>query len=784
MRLGGNTEGICSLLIHFNLLDKKYYEKIQKVNYKLLNMDLKFLKTNTNKMIKKILTFLLVTLTIITNAQNTFDVIVVSKENQETLIGATILLKGTINGISTNSKGAALLKNIPNGKQTIVFSFIGYQQKEISYDFPQLTGTVNQIQLSTSDTEMDEIIIEATRANRTVANLPTRTEVLTDEIDEAASMEPSKISHLITHTTGIQVQTTAAGSNGAVVRIQGLNGRYTQMLKDGFPLYGGFSSSLDILQIPPLDLRQVEYVKGSSSTLYGGGAIAGVINLLSKKAEKNESLLHINLSNIGAKDFNVFTSKRSRKWGFTNLASIHNHKAYDANNDGFADIAQVSKFYFNPKLFYNPNKKMELYLGAGITQENRIGGDLDIIRNKKSIGRYYSESQKSSRSTTQFSGNYKLDKTKTISLKNSVSSFNRYINIDENILSTSSTIFGGNQINIFTELNLKIDKQKQNINIGLNILSDKFKEDNFINQPSREQEFNTLGMYVNHLWDVTDKFALESGLRTDKVDASNLNTDNGGQYFILPKISALYKITSEISIRLGGGTGYRMPNVFSEEAEPYGYKNIQAVNFNSLIAEESYGTNVDFKYQSTFGTNNILLSLNQMFFLNVIDNPITLNETNTSNQIYEQINDSLLSKGYESQIKLTVDKFTWFFGYTYTDAYLKNGGNKKKLTLTPKHSIKGDLLYVLDNKWRIGWDYDYKSGQFLNNGHITKSLFTTGIIVERTIDNFIIFLNAENFTDVRQSNLGDVLTNGSSQFTEVWAPLDGYFFNMGIKIKL
>jgi iron complex outermembrane receptor protein len=230
--------------------------------------------------------------------------------------------------------------------------------------------------------------------------------------------------------------------------------------------------------------------------------------------------------------------------------------------------------------------------------------------------------------------------------------------------------------------------------------------------------------------------------------------------------------------------GYRMPSLFSEEAEPYGYKNVQAVNFENLVAEESYGTNIDFKYQSTFGTDNVLLSLNQMFFFNVIDNPITLNENTPNNRVYEQKNDSLLSKGYESQIKLTVDKFTWFFGYTYTDAYLENGTDKNPLTLTPKHSIKGDLIFVVDNKWRIGWDYDYKYGQFLNNGVKTESLFTTGVIVERTIDNFVIFLNAENFTDVRQSSVGDVLTDGSPQFTEVWAPLDGYFFNMGLKIKM
>ncbi|MBT5859134.1 MAG: TonB-dependent receptor, partial [Flavobacteriales bacterium] len=187
----------------------------------------------------KIIALILVAIATITNAQNTFTAKVLDSQNNEVLIGATILLKGTTNGVNTNIQGSAILENIPNGKQKIIVSYIGYQESEIIYTFPQAGLVENKIKLTVSDSEIDEIIIEATRGNRTVANLPTRTEVLTEEIDEAASMEASKISHLITHSTGIQVQTTAAGSNGAVVRIQGLNGRYTQILKDGFPLYGG-----------------------------------------------------------------------------------------------------------------------------------------------------------------------------------------------------------------------------------------------------------------------------------------------------------------------------------------------------------------------------------------------------------------------------------------------------------------------------------------------------------------------------------------------------------------
>ena len=108
------------------------------------------------------------------------------------------------------------------------------------------------------------------------------------------------------------------------------------------------------------------------------------------------------------------------------------------------------------------------------------------------------------------------------------------------------------------------------------------------------------------------------------------------------------------------------------------------------------------------------------------------------------------------------------------------------MTLKKKQRIKGDLLIVEENKWRIGWDYEYKSSQILSTGLKSRYLFTTGIVVERTIKNFVIFLNAENFTDTRQTRYQTLISgpNDTPQLTDVWAPLDGFFFNTGFKIKL
>src|SRR6185369_11140254 len=139
-------------------------------------------------------------------------------------------------------------------------------------------------------------------------NIPTRIELIAgEELEEKGNMKPGDIRMMLNESTGIQTQQVSATSANSSIRIQGLDGRYTQLLKDGFPLYAGFSGGLGLLQTPPLDLRQVEVIKGASSTLYGGGAIAGLVNLVSKLPTANRELhFIINGTSAGGLDVSGF----------------------------------------------------------------------------------------------------------------------------------------------------------------------------------------------------------------------------------------------------------------------------------------------------------------------------------------------------------------------------------------------------------------------------------------------------------------------------------------------
>lgn len=169
------------------------------------------------------------------------------------------------------------------------------------------------------------------------------------------------------------------------IRIQGLDGRYTQILKDGMPLYGGFAGGLSIMQIPPLDLKQVELIKGSNSTLYGGGAIAGLVNLVTiKPLDKPKLDIMLNQTSALGTTGNAFYAQKYGKVGLSVYGSATNQLAYDPDDDGFSNMPKSQTFSLNPKLYYYLNPNTELSLGLNTTIDNRSGGDMEVVKGKTS----------------------------------------------------------------------------------------------------------------------------------------------------------------------------------------------------------------------------------------------------------------------------------------------------------------------------------------------------------------------------------------------------------------
>ena len=187
---------------------------------------------------------------------------------------------GTV-GSLTNSEGESVLV-LPAGEHSLRVARIGYASVELQLELRAGADTTVVVTLEEEAIETQGVLVTSTRTERRIQDEPLRVEVVSrEEVEEKMLMTPGDIAMLLNETAGLRVQPTSPSLGGASVRIQGLLGRYTQILSDGLPLYGGQAGALGPLQIPPMDLGQVEVIKGAASALYGSTAMGGVVNLIS-----------------------------------------------------------------------------------------------------------------------------------------------------------------------------------------------------------------------------------------------------------------------------------------------------------------------------------------------------------------------------------------------------------------------------------------------------------------------------------------------------------------------
>ena len=692
---------------------------------------------------------------------------VITEPENEPLMGATVYFEELEKGAVTNFDGIAEFTEIPNGQHQIIISFLGFETFKTTIQIPSNNELVFKLQ--EGGNQLDAVVLQSTRSTRTVRKIPTRIEFIgSEELGEKAIMNPTNISMVLRESTGIQMQQTSLSSGSTNIRIQGLDGRYTQLLRDGFPLYGGFSSGLSILQIPPLDLQQFEIIKGSSSTLYGGGAIAGLVNMISKTPDE-EPALDIMLTQTQAlgSTANVFYSKRNEKFGVSLYGSGHYQKAYDPEDDGFSNLPKTTSISFNPKLFYYPSDKTTLWFGLNGTYDDRIGGDITKIESGEDGIHQYTEENNSKRLSSQLVYQTQLDSVSSLEFKNSVSFFDRNLTVP-------NFNFDGKQTNTFTEITYSKTSEKTDWIIGANLYTSNFDEND--NAPlQRDQKDVTFGAFANNIYDISDNWILETGLRAD------YNNDFG--FFPLPRVSLLYKNDNGFSSRIGGGLGYKIPDIFTEEAEYINFENVLAIDKSTVDAERSYGVNFDVNYKTRL-SDEIGFSVNQLFYATAINDGLLLNSTDNGLFQFENAPDEIFSKGAETNIKFTYKDFRWFLNYAFIDTKLNYLPGNPQKPLTAKHNAGSVLMYESE-KWRIGYETYYTGKQFLSNGTETTDFVTMGLLVMRNFKLGSVFVNFENFTDRRQSMFSPLVLppHDNPVFPEIYAPTDGFIFSVGLIIK-
>ncbi len=716
------------------------------------------------------------------SAQNTFRA-VVKNDGQETewLAGATAHIVDTTIAAIADSNGLIVFENIPSGEQTIEVSLIGYFRKRIKITFPQpVNSSITEIKLQSQAEEMEEVIVTSTRNYQKPEYLPTRVEVVSEEeVEERSHDKPSDVSHVIREQPGVQVQRTSATAGTMSIRLQGLKSRYVQLLKDGFPLFGGFSNVIGITQIPPLDLKQVEIIKGSSSTLYGGDAIAGVINLITKTPdEKPVYDIMFNGETANAYDAGLYASQKVKWFAFSLMGAYRYQFAKDWDGDHFTETPKLQRYTVSPQLFFDLSKHAKLNIGGNYTHEDRLGGAMEYIQNKSDSTYNYFEKNVSDHISSNFKFEYDFEKAGKLTVKNAFNYFDRDLKIPY-------YFFKGNQMASASEINYRFIRKKHDVVIGVDFRTDKFTEANDSVSMKRSYSFMTFGAFFQYIYNFSEKTTLEGGFRIDY--------NNVYKVYPLPHIAIRQKFNEIFSVRLNVGMGYKLPTIFQDESEEARFLNVQRIA-SSVKPEFSLGGTIDLKIKPP-SFNGLNVTISQLYFLTHIFRPLlpqTSFDTSCHSIDCEQIsytnaNGFIRSGGVETGINFSYRGMSASIVYTYTDNNRKIDGIRSIAPLTSKHILSLLAGYEIKNFF-IGIDVYYYSPVKLSDGRMGKQIWEVGLNTQYAFKYLILFANFENIANIKQTSYGPTVfaspTFSHPRFSEIYAPLEGRLFNMGFKLRL
>ena len=529
------------------------------------------------------------------------------------------------------------------------------------------------------------------------------------------------------------------------------------------PLYGGLSGSFSLMQTPPLDLKQIEIIKGSCSTLYGGDAIGGIINLVSKDpALRQDASVTANETTLGETNLNTYLARRYKSFGYTLFLGQTWRKATDINGDGLSDVPQIGSTVVHPRFQFYFSPKTTLTIDYSGTFDKRTGGDMRYFTNANDT-LYHVKTQSDRHSATaRFVDNLTDNSNLTVKLSGS--------DLQQTI-GTKWYDFKAHQSLYYSEISYFQQLKNMNWVAGINL-----NADNFNNQspqiPFNSYSYQTMGAFVQNTYNPTKALTIETGLRAD------YHSKYG--WFPLPRLSVMYKFSNEITARVNGGLGYKVPSPVNYLDPEVDLNHLSSVN--GLKPERSSGINADVNYQKSF--DEVTVTINQSFFASSISSPVDSIPNQPSIVLYNA-DKSVNTWGAQTYSRIKIDELEIYLSYVYTNVRKLYQANQTPFC-TPKHDLSNTNMYELNKHWQLGLENSLVAGQVDQNYHAVPAYYIMAAMVQYKTGHFSFVLNGENLFDVRQSRYESLYSGsiGNPQFHQLWAPVEGRIINFSVNWKL
>jgi outer membrane cobalamin receptor len=668
---------------------------------------------------------------------------------------------------TTDSTGRARLV-LPAGPRTLTLTRIGFTPKRVSVVVIADSTIAVTIDIAMEDmmATMEDVVVTATRTERLAGDTPLRVEVVDEmEVDENTLMAPSGITMLLNETPGLRVQQASPTLGTGSVRILGLPGQYTAMLADGLPLYGGAASALGPLDISPVDLSRVEIIKGAASALYGGQALGGVINLVSKQPSgRNEAL--INRRTMGVTDAATWLSRRfNDKSGVSLLMSGTIQSAADPDDDGWSDQPRARRWGVRPRYSFNDTHGRSLFVTAGYGYDDRQGGTLGsaVAPNgapfREGLTGRRVDAGMALRLPQADSGNL------SVRVAGSTNGRERRFGtapIERDRISTG-----------FAELTRVMKSERSAIVLGAAVQSDSYHND--LNAVF-DHDWVTPGLFTTIDRDI-GPVTLSASVRGDYHPETNLE--------LTERVALLLRPIDEWSVRVSGGTGFAPPASMTEEIEAIG---LRAIETSTLDAERSRGVMLD--VNGRLLNAEILLTGYGSFIQDAIQ-LVDLNNAAHSGILRNAEGTTRIGGAEAAAIwRFGAHKFLLTYGYARGSMTNAETGRREQMQLLNRHRVGADLMLEKPGVYRAGIEGIYYGSQVLDDNPYrsrSKPYVYAMAIAMRQLGPVEIVANFENLFDVRmtryQSLVRPAQTVGGRWTTDVWAPLEGFMANVAVRFR-
>lgn len=707
----------------------------------------------------------------------------VTAQTQKTSISGTVTSNGNPipfssiyvqNGKGTNAdENGSYTLDITEGTFTIIAQSQGFKtQKKTITVVPGENKTIN-FSLSEDTFGLEEVVVSATRNQIPKREAPVIVNVLSPKVFKAT--QSISLADGLNYQPGVRTETNCQNCGFTQVRLNGLEGQYTQVLVNSKPVFSALNGVYGLEQIPVSIIDRVEVVRSGGSALFGSNAIAGTVNVITKEPVINTWEINSNVAVIDEKstdrtiNINGSLVSEDLSSGITIYGIYRNRDAYDANDDGFTEITELQNNSLGTKAFLKPNDNSKIGIDFTAIREYRRGGDrLDLAPQFTDI------TEELDHNTIFTGADYQWHDD---DYKNSIEAYTSVQHTDRESYygglgggrTAADSIAANNSFGNTKDLAIVAgskyshnfdnkDVLTTGIEYQLNDTQDAITGYNRL----IDQKVNNFGFYAQYEWKLIKDFTALIGARLDHVDVDGfysiqniIRQSNVEQTVLSPRFTILYNFTDALQFRGGYARGFRAPQAFNEDLHisSVGGEQRFVILSDDLESEFSNAFTASLNFTKDF--NKVQTNLLIEGFYTTLENPFTLVSTGNSlpngSILEESRNGSgakVMGANFEVSISPSSNLFFQLGGTIQRSRYDQN-----QVLFEADDTSEGEQDVSTDEFVRSPNSYGFLNSNWQINDAFKLDVtgtFTGSMIAPRVISDsgFIDLVDTESFFDV------------------------------------